>query len=49
MVLENIAHSRNKDELMFFAASWTLQPYITRNITLNLQALLVETGHQHFQ
>lgn len=48
MVLENIAHSRNKDELMFFAASWTLQPYITRNINLKLEALLVETGH-HYQ
>lgn len=48
MVLENIAHSRNKDELMFFAASWTLQPYITKTVNLKLEALLLETGHRQF-
>lgn len=49
MVLENIAHARNEDEVMFFAACWTLQPYITRIVNLKLEALLIETGHRPYQ
>lgn len=49
MVLENIAHSRNQDNLMFFAASWSLQPHITKDVNLKLEALLVETGHHYYQ
>ncbi|KAJ8976316.1 hypothetical protein NQ317_010270 [Molorchus minor] len=48
MVLENIAHSKNKDEAMFFAACWTLQPSITSSTNVKLEALLVETGHRNF-
>lgn len=48
MVLENIAHSRNKDELMFLAASWCLQPYITKDVNLKLETLLVESGHRTY-
>ncbi|CAG9835385.1 unnamed protein product [Diabrotica balteata] len=46
IVLENIAHAKNKDEVMFFAACWTLQPNITDQINLKVEALLVETGHK---
>ncbi|XP_056645714.1 cyclin-dependent kinase 2-interacting protein-like [Diorhabda sublineata] len=48
MVLEHTAHVRNADEAMFFAASWTLQPYITNDINLKMETLLVETGHRKF-
>jgi hypothetical protein len=45
-VLENIAHSKNKDEAMFLAALWTYQYKISDRIGLKLEALLVETGHR---
>lgn len=48
MVLENIAHSRNKNDLMFFAASWSHQPHITKDVNLKLEGLLVETGHHNY-
>ncbi|KAJ8963314.1 hypothetical protein NQ318_018783 [Aromia moschata] len=47
-VLENIAHCKNDDEAMFFAACWTMQPCVTSVINLKLEALLVETGHRNF-
>lgn len=48
MVLENISHSRNKDDLMFFAASWSHQPHITKDVNLKLEGLLVETGYHNY-
>ncbi|KAG5860351.1 hypothetical protein JTB14_006714 [Gonioctena quinquepunctata] len=48
LVLENIAHSRNKDEVMFFATCWTLQTHITSTVNLKLETLLLETGHRKF-
>ncbi|KAJ8941744.1 hypothetical protein NQ314_010288 [Rhamnusium bicolor] len=47
VVLENIAHSKNRDEAMFFAACWTFQTHITSIINLKLEALLVEMGHRN--
>ncbi|XP_023024826.2 cyclin-dependent kinase 2-interacting protein isoform X1 [Leptinotarsa decemlineata] len=46
LVLENIAHSRTKDEVMFFAACWTLQAHISSGINLKLETLLLDTGHR---
>lgn len=33
---------------MFFATAWSLQPYITSDVNLKLEALLVETGHRSY-
>ncbi|XP_018567174.1 cyclin-dependent kinase 2-interacting protein-like [Anoplophora glabripennis] len=44
LVLENIAHSKNKHEAMFYAACWAHQTRITSSINVTLEALLVETG-----
>lgn len=45
-MLENIAHSKNKNEVMFYAISWTHQQNITNEIDLKLETLLTETGHR---
>ncbi|KAK4885949.1 hypothetical protein RN001_002220 [Aquatica leii] len=45
-VLENIAHSRNKNEIMFYAVCWTHQQNINSEINLKLEMLLTETGHR---
>lgn len=45
-VLENISHSKSKDEVMFHAACWAHQQYVTSIINMKLEALLLETGHR---
>ncbi|KAF2880899.1 hypothetical protein ILUMI_25275 [Ignelater luminosus] len=45
-VLENIAHTKDDSELMFYAVSWTHQKNITNDINLKLETLLTETGHR---
>lgn len=45
-VLENIAYTRNKADLMFLAACWTYQCCIKSDIKLKLETLLTETGHR---
>ncbi|XP_017776769.1 PREDICTED: cyclin-dependent kinase 2-interacting protein-like [Nicrophorus vespilloides] len=45
-ILENIAHSKSKQEIMFFASSWNYQRNITNNIHLKLETILTETGHR---
>ncbi|XP_044264020.1 cyclin-dependent kinase 2-interacting protein-like [Tribolium madens] len=47
-VLENIAHSKNKDEALFLAALWTYQYKISDQINMKLEVLLLETGHRKF-
>ncbi|CAG9766197.1 unnamed protein product [Ceutorhynchus assimilis] len=48
-ILENIAHSKTKNEAMFLAAYWTHQLNVTDNITFKLESLLVESGHRLIQ
>lgn len=43
-VVENICHLDDKDKIMFYAASWAHQPYITNDVTLSLESFLTETG-----
>lgn len=46
-ILENIAFSRDKHELMFHASCWTYQEYIEKyQVQQKLEILLVETGHR---
>ncbi|CAH1975406.1 unnamed protein product [Acanthoscelides obtectus] len=45
-VLENIAHTQSKDEVMFFATFWTLQTNVDDRVTLKLESLLTETCHR---
>lgn len=47
-VLENIAHSKSKNDAMFFAALWTYQSKITDQINTKLEILLLESGHRKF-
>ncbi|CAH0551557.1 unnamed protein product [Brassicogethes aeneus] len=47
-ILENIAHTKGKNEVMFYAASWTHQCNITSDVNFKLETLLVETGHRNF-
>ncbi|KAF5299579.1 hypothetical protein FQR65_LT09384 [Abscondita terminalis] len=46
-VLENIALSKNKNEIMFYAVCWTHQQNINSEINLKLETLLTETGHRN--
>lgn len=45
-VLENIAHARNKNEIMFYAICWAHQQNINLETNIKLEALLTETGHR---
>lgn len=46
-VLENIAFSSNKNEVMFHAGCWTYQDCILKHCTnMKLETLLTETGHR---
>lgn len=46
-VLENIAFSKDKSEIMFHASCWTYQENILKyQVNLKLETLLVETGHR---
>lgn len=45
-VLHNIAHLKNKNDVMFLAACWTHQLNINESVTFKLESLLVETGHR---
>ena len=45
-VMENIAHSVDRDLLMFYSACWVHQPYIDNEARILLEAMLFETGHR---
>lgn len=46
IVLENIAHTVDDDDLMFLMAVWTHDPYLTSKLTILTESLLVETKHR---
>ncbi len=45
-VVENVAHSPDRNLLMFYTASWLHQPYIDSDSKLLLGGMLCETGHR---
>ncbi|KAM0735267.1 Cyclin-dependent kinase 2-interacting protein [Formica fusca] len=45
-LLENIAHNHTETWKMFYLAAWVHQPLLSENLTLLLNSLLIETGHQ---
>ncbi|KAF5276784.1 hypothetical protein FQA39_LY18548 [Lamprigera yunnana] len=47
-VLENIAHSHNNSEIMFYTVCWTHQQNINSGINMKVETLLTETGHRKF-
>ena len=44
VVCENIAHQHGEAEQMVYFTSWVYQPQISDNITLKVEAMLIETG-----
>lgn len=45
-VLEDVAHFYSKSWKMLCLATWVHQPYIPEDITIELEAMLMETGHR---
>ena len=45
-VMENIAHSVDRDLLMFYSACWVHQPYVDDEAKMFVEAMLLETGHR---
>ncbi|XP_070168433.1 cyclin-dependent kinase 2-interacting protein-like [Polyergus mexicanus] len=45
-LLENIAHNHTEAWKMFYLAAWVHQPLLPENLTLLLNSLFIETGHQ---
>ncbi|XP_071963619.1 cyclin-dependent kinase 2-interacting protein-like [Antedon mediterranea] len=45
-ILENIAHSNNRDLLMMYVSIWQAQPYIEKHAKMLLESMLVETGYR---
>ncbi|XP_033227853.1 cyclin-dependent kinase 2-interacting protein-like [Belonocnema kinseyi] len=44
VVFENIAHQHEEAEKMVYFTSWIYQPQIPDNLTLRVEAMLIETG-----
>ncbi|XP_064634674.1 cyclin-dependent kinase 2-interacting protein-like [Lineus longissimus] len=45
-IIENIAHTDDRDLMMFYTSAWLHQPYIDSDTQLLLESCLVETGHR---
>ncbi|XP_068085846.1 cyclin-dependent kinase 2-interacting protein [Anabrus simplex] len=45
-VKENIAHCTSKESAVLHASAWVHQPYITTDVDLAVESLIVETGHR---
>ena len=45
-VMENIAHTNDRDMMMFYMASWVHQPYIEQRSKILLDAMILESGHR---
>ncbi|NXX96540.1 CINP protein, partial [Centropus bengalensis] len=45
-IVQEIAHTADRDLMMVFLSSWLYQPYIENSSKLLLEAMLLETGHR---
>ncbi|XP_018050783.1 PREDICTED: cyclin-dependent kinase 2-interacting protein-like [Atta colombica] len=45
-LLENVAHNYTESWKMLHLAAWVYEPFITENLTILLDSLLIETGHK---
>ncbi|KAK5873230.1 hypothetical protein PBY51_018293 [Eleginops maclovinus] len=45
-ILQEVAHTATPDLCIVFLSCWLQQPYLTPHCRLNLEALLLETGHR---
>jgi len=45
-LVKHVAHTDNRDTMLFLLASWTHQPYIPDQTTLWLETMLLESGHR---
>ena len=45
-VMENIAHTNDRDMMMFYMALWVHQPYIEQRSKILLDAMILESGHR---
>ena len=43
-IVENVAHSSDRDTLMAYTAVWLHQPYIESDIEALVEAMVLETG-----
>lgn len=43
---QNIAHTTDRNVMMFYTSAWLHEPYIEDNKTLLLESMLLETGHR---
>ncbi|NXA39382.1 CINP protein, partial [Eudromia elegans] len=46
IIVQDIAHSTDRNLLMVYLSSWLYQPYIENSSKLLLEAMLLETGHR---
>ncbi|XP_054261550.1 cyclin-dependent kinase 2-interacting protein isoform X2 [Macrosteles quadrilineatus] len=45
-IKENIAHTADEDQRLFFITAWVNQPYVSTSVDTAIEALLKETGHR---
>ncbi|XP_052765871.1 cyclin-dependent kinase 2-interacting protein-like [Mya arenaria] len=45
-IAENICFAADRNTLMFYTASWLHQPHVEPSTDINLESLLLETGHK---
>uniref|UniRef100_H3A9L2 Cyclin dependent kinase 2 interacting protein n=1 Tax=Latimeria chalumnae TaxID=7897 RepID=H3A9L2_LATCH len=45
-IVQEIAHTDDRDLMMVYLSSWLYQPYIEENYKLLLESMLLETGHR---
>ncbi|KAJ6661933.1 hypothetical protein lerEdw1_013104 [Lerista edwardsae] len=45
-IVQEIAHTTDRDLLMVYLSSWLYQPYIENSSTILLESMLLETGHR---
>ncbi len=45
-IVENIAHTKDRDLIMFYTASWIHEPFLDEKFRDLLEAMVIETGHK---
>lgn len=45
-IVQEIAHTTDRDLLMVYLSSWLYQPYVENSSTILLESMLLETGHR---